>query len=212
MSEKDSNIWQSFVIAITVAVVSSGINYFIWKNQWQAQLNEKSFENRIELLKDTTYICTKYQNLRRGAIAYDIAFKSMTRDIPKTQIEKLSKVEKDLKILRPEDYAAYIETNRMLPQVQSQLVLVQLLFGPDTINAVHNYQMVIATKSDEYIQKYVKQSLQKTDIIRKTNAGDLYIAPELKQLLDIAEKDQNTALLNLLETIKKEMGVRASSP
>jgi hypothetical protein len=212
MSEKDSNIWQSLVIAITVAVVSSGINYFIWQNQWQAQLNEKSFDNRKELLRDTTSICIKYQNLRKAAVAYDIAFKSMTRDIPKTQIEKLSKVEKELKILRPDDYAAYVETDRMFPQVQSQLVLVQLFFGPDTLKAVLNYQMAIAIMPDEYIKRYVKQGLQKTDIIKKTKSGDLYIAPELKQLLGIVEKEQNTALLNLLEAIKKEMGVRASSP
>lgn len=211
MSEKGSSICQSLIIAITVAVVSSVINYFIWKNQWQAQLSEKSFESRYELIKDTASLCTKYQSLRRDAIGYNIMFRSMTQDVPKTNVEKMSEIEKRLQLLRPHDYSASLETERMFPQVQSQLVLVQLFFGEKTVNAILPYQTVMATTPDDYINRYLKQGFQKSNTIRRTRAG-VYLAPEMGRLLGTVEKEQNVALLNVLNAMKEEMGVRASNP
>ncbi len=206
MTDKDKwfNLWQPLLIAITVAVISGVVTHFISKDQWQWQLNEKSLENRYELLKETASICSKYQEAREGAIRYAIIFKVMTQDIPKTDTEKLLQIEKKMNDLYPEVYSSYLEASKIFPEIKSQVEIVRTFFGPKTNAALARYVKVTSKMPDEYLDEYIKQ--------RGAHLKKDKIEFEMKEIISKVEEAMDAALSELLASMREELGVRESKP
>jgi hypothetical protein len=206
-NKKPSSLLASSLAAIIVALLTSAFNYVIWMNQWQKQLDEKLFDSRYELLKDTALLCTKYQLARERAIVYMVMWTGMTQEVPKTEIERLSRIGKKLDALLPEEYSGYVESSKLFPEIKSQIEVVKTLFGSKTNGALNNYVKVVSKKPEEYIDEYMKQ----TKSHQRDKLGREYVTAEMKVFARQAEEEMNVALAEVLTAMREELGMRGST-
>jgi hypothetical protein len=197
-------LWHSILVAVIVAIVGSATNYIIWTKQQNKLLIEKSIEYKYELLKETAFVCAKFQKLQEGHLMYTIMNKKMGQDIPDydRNIEVRSRNITKLNKSMADVYQASLEANQYVPKVQSQLILVQIFFGSKTKEAAIDYFKALNTTADEYIAILKRQ--------KSEDASHKVKEYQLQDVAIIAGSRMNKALQKLLESMQTELGVPGS--
>jgi len=203
LKEKEyRTLLQSIIVAIIVAIVGSTTNYIIWTRQQNKLSSEKSIENKNELLKETAFVCAKFQKLQEGHIMYQLMNDKLRRDIPDfdRNIDVRSRHIAKLNKSMPDLYKSSLEANEYVPKIQSQLILVQIFFGPKTKEASIEYFKAINTPADEYVS-ILRQN-------KNENTSHKVKEYQLQEIAILASSKMNQSLQKLLEAMQAELGVR----
>jgi len=154
MSENGgSTLWRSILVAVIVGLLGIPTNLFIWNWQQDRLLVQKSRDYKYELLKETAFVCAKFQKLKENHLMYTIMINKLREENPEfdRNIEVRSKSIAKLNEAMPDVYQASLEANQYVPNIQTQLILVQVFFGSQTREAAKEYFRESNTTSDEYV-------------------------------------------------------------
>jgi len=192
----------ALLVALSTAVVTSALNWGLWSINRRAVLSEKLLDHRLIAVSHLAASAMKYRELRRPHIVVATAIVREKQLSPATSLEAKAAIEKRLRRLMPQEFAAADKaTDEAYPELRAELLMAQLYFGPKTRRAVHAMDVLVTQPVEDIIADYAANH---PDAVREDNSR-VTVHFDAYALAKYADAQYISAVEGVLNAMRDEM-------